>query len=357
MMVCSHSFWLKRAYVLPPNKRLYTLIADNEVSDVHKTRIEHLIQTTWPSASIESMQVVQGLWSDYGAIVRIGLSASDKHPASVVAKVVVPPTDASHPRGWNTDASHQRKLKSYQVETRFYEHYAAQCKEDCAVALCYATEANDDGITLLLEDLDTNFPARRSTLTVAQAEICLNWLAAFHALFMGSRDDAVWPTGTYWHLDTRPDELAAMEAGELKQAANQLDKALNNTEFRTLLHGDAKVANFCFSKDGESVSAVDFQYTGHGCGMRDVAYFLGSCLDEKSLQAHEDELLDMYFNALGKRFPAMRAALEKEWRPMYAVAGADFHRFLSGWSPEHAKLTNYSGELVKQALHYLETHS
>jgi len=297
------------------------------------------------------------LWSDYGAIVRVALSESDKHPSSLVAKVVVPPNESDHPRGWNTDASHQRKLKSYQVENRFYDHYAVQCKEDCAVASCYASDANDEGMTLLLEDLDASFPVRHASLTVAQAEVCLNWLAAFHALFMGSRDDAVWPTGTYWHLDTRPDELNAMEEGELKQAAKKLDTQLNTTEFRTLLHGDAKVANFCFNEDLSAVSAVDFQYTGHGCGMRDVAYFLGSCLDEQSLQAHESELLDMYFNALGKRFPAMRAALEKEWRPLYAVAGADFHRFLAGWSPGHAKLTGYSSELVKQALGHIENHS
>jgi len=328
------------------------LIADNL-----KTRIDSLVQSTWPNAAVDSMDLVQGLWSDYGAIVRVSLSASDKHPSSFVAKVVVPPNESSHPRGWNTDASHQRKLKSYAVETRFYEHYAVQCKEDCAVAACYASDVNDDGVTLFLEDLDVDFPVRHSSLSVAEAEVCLKWLAAFHALFMGSRDDAVWPTGTYWHLDTRQDELAAMEDGELKQAAQKLDTVLNSTEFRTLLHGDAKVANFCFSDDGDAVSAVDFQYTGHGCGMRDVAYFLGSCLDQESLQAHEDELLDMYFNALGNRFPAMRAALEKEWRPLYAVAGADFHRFLAGWSPGHTKLTAYSGELVKQALGHIENPS
>jgi len=326
------------------------------IADIFKQRIESLVQTTWPNVTIDSMDVVQGLWSDYGAIIRVALSGSDKQPASLVAKVVVPPTEASHPRGWNTDVSHQRKIKSYQVETRFYEHYAAQCKEDCAVAACYATQSSDAGVTLLLEDLDANFAKRHSSLSMPQVEVCLNWLAAFHALFMGSRDDAVWPTGTYWHLETRPDEWDAMEEGDLKQASKQLDQALNNTEFRTLLHGDAKVANFCFNATDDAVAAVDFQYTGHGCGMRDVAYFLGSCLDEQNLKDHEDELLDMYFNALGKRFPAMRTALEKEWRPLYAVAGADFHRFLAGWSPDHAKLTRYSSELVKQALRHIEAH-
>jgi Ser/Thr protein kinase RdoA (MazF antagonist) len=59
-----------------------------------------------------------------------------------------------------------------------------------------------------------------------------------------------------------------------------IDQVLNNCSYQTIVHGDAKLANFCFSKEG-AVSAVDFQYVGGGCGMKDVAYFLGSCLTGK----------------------------------------------------------------------------
>ena len=56
--------------------------------------------------------------SGYGSIKRYNLKGSDY--TSVIVKHVEPDQGA-HPRGWNTDLSHQRKLKSYQVELNWYE--------------------------------------------------------------------------------------------------------------------------------------------------------------------------------------------------------------------------------------------
>lgn len=70
---------------------------------------------------------------------------------------------------------------------------------------------------------------------------------------------------------TRPDELSAMKPSHLKGAAEAIDSKLNQCKFQTIVHGDAKVANFCFTPDSKSIAAVDFQYVGSGCGMKDVA--------------------------------------------------------------------------------------
>jgi hypothetical protein len=51
-------------------------------------------------------------------IVRYGLEGSEYK--SVVIKHVRLPYQSQHPRGWNTDLSHQRKIKSYHVEMAWY---------------------------------------------------------------------------------------------------------------------------------------------------------------------------------------------------------------------------------------------
>ena len=74
--------------------------------------------------------------------------------------------------------------------------------------------------------------------------------------------------------------------------------------------------------------------------MKDVAYFISSCLDEDACERREAELLDLYFSHLERALDATGrafdfAALERDWRALYPVAWTDFYRFLRGWSPGH----------------------
>jgi hypothetical protein len=80
-----------------------------------------ILQRTGASALIEKERI-QNLWSGYGKIIRIGLEQASVK--SVVIKHVQLPIDKNHPRGWNTDIGHQRKLKSYEVETTWYDKYS-----------------------------------------------------------------------------------------------------------------------------------------------------------------------------------------------------------------------------------------
>lgn len=303
--------------------------------------------------------VLQTLWSGYGEIVRYRLSGAEM--GSVIVKHISPPGATHHPRGWNTDRSHQRKLQSYRVESHWYQHWAGDCDKGCRVAACLSVIAEGDEQLLILEDLDAaGFSGRRENLADKELHACLAWLAHFHARFMGADPSGLWPIGCYWHLDTRPDEWAAMADGPLKQKAEWLDQRLNDARFKTLVHGDAKVANFCFSTTGEQVAAVDFQYVGGGCGMRDVIYLLSSCLDAGECERLAEQYLDSYFSALRRALvqygnAADFPALEREWRGLYAVAWADFCRFLQGWMPGHWKLNRYNQRLVEQALASLDT--
>jgi hypothetical protein len=247
-------------------------------------------------------------------------------------------------------------VRSYTVEASFYLHHASACDEDCRVPQLLAETHADDGVLLVFEDLDAaGFASRRTSVGEAELHAGLRWLAHFHARFLGRAADGLWSVGTYWHLDTRPDELAVLGDTPLAQAAPALDRVLRDARFQTLVHGDAKLANFCFSADGERVAAVDFQYVGGGCGMKDVAYFIGSCLDERECERREAALLDFYFRALEDALTALgsdveRGDLEREWRPLYPVAWTDFYRFLAGWSPGHWKVHAYTRRLAREVL-------
>ncbi len=320
---------------------------------------DHFQQIVLNATGAESLSdagLIQSLWSGYGKIIRCRLHGAEFD--SVVVKHVHWPDATHHPRGWNTDLSHERKVRSYQVETAFYAEWAARCSEGCRVPRCYALETHGDEVFMVLEDLDASgYGERRTFVNDTDIRACLSWLAHFHAAFMNESPGDLWPIGTYWHLATRPDELAALDDPKLKNAAAAIDRRLNEARFKTLVHGDAKLANFCFnasgvtsSNDGNNVAAVDFQYVGGGCGMKDVAYFLGSCLDEDECERQEEELLDYYFQTLAKCMGGGSASLEKEWRELYPVAWTDFFRFLQGWSPGHWKSNSYSQRLARQIL-------
>lgn len=228
---------------------------------------------------------LQTLWGGYGELVRVALDDG----RTVVVKAIDPPTT-------DDSISNARKRRSYEVEEQFYLHYAPRCDARCRVARMFAHRTVGGSRWFVLEDLGGG---------TASLDACLAWLAAFHARFLHDPGDGLWPEGTYWHLATRMDELRV----DLERA-QRLDRELREVRYWTILHGDAKEENFL------AAGAVDFQYAGRGCGMKDVAYLL---------HGHDDRHLDTYFRYLAN------PEVEREWRPLYPVAQQDFARFLVGW--------------------------
>jgi len=276
---------------------------------------------------IKKVELVQTLWSNYGSIKRYFLEGG--RVKSIIIKHILPPEKINHPRGWNTDVSHQRKLKSYDVEYKWYKNYSNQILDISRIPNIYYSDKSYKEIVLIMEDLNAfGFSIRRTpqNVSITDAKNCLRWLACFHA--------QLW---------------SKMINSELKNAAHAIDDRLNNVKFKTVVHGDAKLANFCFDKNNQ-VAAVDFQYVGEGCGMKDVAYFIGSCLSERDCERLEEQILDTYFECLQSELPERNEALEKEWRSLYRVAWADFHRFLKGWSPSHWKINSYSERVTAEVI-------
>jgi len=304
-----------------------------------------ILQCTGATSLVEK-ELIQELWSGYGKIIRVELTNAAVD--SVVVKHVQIPAKNNHPHGWNTNIGHQRKLKSYKVETTWYENYSN--RSSARLPDCLATEIRDNEVLIVLEDLDlAGYPLRKRTVTWEEIVECLTWLAKCHSSYMGESPVGLWDIGSYWHLATRPQELEVMDDQILKDAATLIDSKLNSCTYKTLIHGDAKLANFCFAPDGQ-VAALDFQYVGGSCGMKDVAYFIGSCLNEHKCEQLESQILDTYFEALHNAMQEKNEDLEQEWRSLYRVAWADFHRFLKGWSPGHWKVNGYSERVTTEVI-------
>lgn len=91
--------------------------------------------------------------------------------------------------------------------------------------------------------------------------------------------------------------------------------------------------------------------------MKDVILFISSCIPPEKCAELENELLDHYFeqikHSLGENQLETALEIEVEWRPLYCIAWADFHRFVKGWSPEHWKINEYTEGLKERALKLL----
>jgi len=303
------------------------LVLSNEITD--------FILGSTSLTSIEKVETVQALWGGYGQLLRVHLEGSDF--PSLVVKIITPPELDNHPRGWNTITSNQRKLKSYQVEKNWYNNYN-EIDLNHRFPKCIATKDIGDAQVMLLEDLQlSNLHPQASILKEPQIRAVLDWLASFHAYYLGKEPVGLWDIGTYWHLDTRPDEYERMQNQSLKLNATKWDDLLNNAQFKTIVHGDAKQANFCFSEDN-GVAAVDFQYVGGGAGVKDVAYFLCG-LGDQYLIENANVLIKYYFDALSKNLNKRQFeftdSLIEEWRNLYPIAVADFARFMNGWGSNY----------------------
>jgi hypothetical protein len=74
-------------------------------------KFESVILETTAASALRVEAIIQELWSGYGQILRIALTGSRRK--TVVVKHVTMPSDQNHPRGWNSDLSHERKVFSY----------------------------------------------------------------------------------------------------------------------------------------------------------------------------------------------------------------------------------------------------
>ena len=288
------------------------------------SKIQELVKIHTNSENILEIELIQSLWDGYGELNRVNTQNK-----SVIVKLIKYPVSA-----------HKRKIKSYEVEIDWYKNYTKH------ISVAYtpkyiASGKIEDYRYLILEDLkDKNFQQKKE-VSFEEIKYCLKWLASFHAKYLNLEPKKLWNIGSYWHLETRPDEYRSMKDLELKEVAHLIDQKLNQAKYQTIIHGDAKLANFLINDS--KASAVDFQYVGGGCGIKDVVYFLSSIYSADELFKNEEIFLNYYFEKFNQL--VKNKEIEDEWRELYPYAWVDFYRFLNGWAPEHYKVNKYSKEM------------
>ena len=116
----------------------------------------------------------------------------------------------------------------------------------CPMPRASYLETHEQGFLLILSDLDAaGYSGRPTSLENQELTPYLSWLATFHALGLTSDIGGLWNPGSYWHLETRPEELNAIADTRLRQHALAIDQELRQARYQTIIHGDANLANFC----------------------------------------------------------------------------------------------------------------
>ncbi|KAF2245256.1 hypothetical protein BU26DRAFT_521767 [Trematosphaeria pertusa] len=294
---------------------------------------------------------------------------------SYIFKLITPPPTKAN------DEGHTRKILSYQVEQYFYSHLAPQLPGSIPVAKCVASinEHHPNGTSttaMILTDLRQQFPVegeKRDVLSMGQALAAIDWLSSFHGFWwprvkdMDRRklvkppleevkhdgEDAVqktvWLNGGYTYLATRRKEYASL-ASDYDAEWNAPLTDWEYDEFSisdlvahvlapkqrgwspiegyvTLLHGDVKSENLFTSTSGEEVVFYDFQYTGLGLGVCDLAK-LFTCSVPLSMLVEDEGVpreLSMQFGE--------KKLLERYWTKLQEVSGKeyDWDIFVSHW--------------------------
>lgn len=389
-------------------------------------------QQPLPSTDVASLEVVMGterLWpQSHSAQLQLDL-VGKQHPAFLYLKKVI-----ARDMPAKSAQALRRDLISNRVEARFYEEFSVELRsrgvqllqaplvQERLSCLDLDIQTNEDeeqllrqgGLVLLLECVDENY-TQTSPLTFEQATATLSMLADFHAAawedhtLLTKASDRLHSTGGYWELDRRgrpelenlkpnwdhylktfhseaPDLLSKPSIRRLAErlesvavwVSSQLKPAPTDS-FATLMHGDAKAMNMFLPATGSSRKPIliDFQWTGVGFGMSDVAMHLTHSVHVSALRdGGEEQLVRLYYDSLVSTLRAPAKAVdaslklskpfsfEQAWH-LYRLAFVDYARmvvctFFKDASPEAFQARAQKENVgfvyrdVEASLHYLE---
>lgn len=239
--------------------------------------------------------------------------APEGAPESVVAKL--PAADPTA-RGGSVARG------GYLREVRFYQEIAPRVPMRTPRAYAAEIDAAGSDYVILMEDLAPAEPGDQMRgCSASEAEVAVREAARLHAPLANDASLAAreWiakstPEGSalgqqllvqFW-----PGFLERFRASISLEGEALAERFVHGfaawaqgyTGPRTLVHADYRVENMLFATPagGDPVAVVDWQSAMHGCGLIDVAYFLGNGLEPRDRRAHEREFVEGYRKELAR---------------------------------------------------------
>ncbi len=245
-----------------------------------------------------------------GASFRLHLQA-DQGPQTLLAKVAAGELSAR-----------ERVKGGYAAEVGFYRDLVDSL--DVRTPKCWYAAISDDHLhfTLLLEDLAPRVAGVQvHPCGLGQARAALANLAGLHAprwndevikdmtFLMNTRSQAaadflgeLTKQSAAAFVERYREQLGPDNAETLQQAAALISRwVMLPQQHFSVLHGDYRLDNLMFGEEPEDVYVLDWQTASVGSPARDLAYFLGTCLDVEQRRAAEWELVTYYHEQLLSR--------------------------------------------------------
>ncbi len=217
------------------------------------------------------------------------------------------------PRGWSIGAN------LYLREVRFFQEVAPHISMRVPrVYAAHIDEATQDYV-LLTED---QAPARAGDqidgCSVDDCALAMREAAALHAAnwLRPELRERPWQRGAEARAARQASVLPGQARDYLARFGDQLDAPLRTVVERfvgayaplmadrtapdTLIHGDFRLDNVLFDVHDTpgTMATLDWQTLAVGCGLFDVAFFIGGSLDTDTRRANEDRLVREYHAAL-----------------------------------------------------------
>ena len=267
------------------------------------------LQSVVSGLEIEPMAEGVGLLGEV-ARLRLEYQADEISPATLVVKCAAQ----------NQNRELARCLSFYDRELEFYKRMADRCPMQVPKSY-YSDLSRDSYDFVLLLDDHGNASSRDQLIGASRHEAftAIRKLAELHASFWGLEKEA-----SAWMYDSMTDDeshrlrdviyLPALEAvfdnygyllsAEHRDLCRQVGE--NYSEYwssnlhgaDTFIHGDYRQDNMLYQDGQDEPLVLDWQISGRGKGIFDVAYFMCQSMQPELRRQLEDELLEQYVAAL-----------------------------------------------------------